>query len=88
MDKRIRIREAIAHAKHNGKKIVRRKLATKMFLNTTEHSAYTCFNNYETGRTTKLDRRQVSVLCRELGVDANFLFGIPPMSNQNDNENG
>ena len=83
-ENRIRIREAIQYAKSQGKKIKKREFAGLIFPYTTERSAVVCLNNYERGATTKMDRIQITELCKRLSVDANFLFGTPPMNiNQN-----
>ena len=88
MENRVRIREAVEYAKEQGKKIDKRIVAAKVFTFRSEDSAYVCFNNYERGKSGKLNRVQVHALCKELNVDANFLFGTPPMSNQTTKENG
>jgi hypothetical protein len=88
MENRIRIREAILHAKKQGKKIKKRDFAGLIFPYTSERSAVVCLNNYERGATTKMDRIQISEISKRLGVDANFLFGTPAMSNLNTHENG
>lgn len=88
MENRIRIREAIHYAKKQGKKIKKREFAGLIFPYTSERSAVVCLNNYERGATTKMDRIQINELSKRLGVDANFLFGTPAMSNLNTHENG
>ena len=75
----IRIREAIKFAKDSGKDVRKGELANKVFLYTSPSSAYQRLYNYSTGESTMIDRRTVNLLCKELGVDANFLFGTPPM---------
>lgn len=88
MDNRIRITEAINFAKRNGKKIKKKDFAGKIFTYTTARSAVVCLNNYERGQSTKMDRQQISIICKETGTDANFLFGTPPMITNNTNEDG
>jgi len=88
MNNRIRISEAINYAKSQGKKIKKKDFAGKIFTYTTARSAVVCLNNYERGQSTKMDRQQISIICKETGVDANFLFGTPPMSTINTNEDG
>lgn len=88
MENRIRIREAVEHAKSQGIKVNKKDLAGKVFPMTTEASAYVRLNNYERGKSGKMNPRQIHVLCKELRVDPNFLFGMKPMSNTKENENG
>ena len=90
-ENRIRIKEAIAHAKQQGRKVKKKEFAGLVFPYTSERSAVVCLNNYERGQSTKMDRQQVTTICKRLGVDSNFLFGTPPMNsitNQNTQENG
>jgi len=79
MENRIRIREAIHYAKKQGKKIKKREFAGLIFPYTSERSAVVCLNNYERSASTKMDRIQITTICKYLGCDANFLFGVPPM---------
>ena len=88
MENRIKIREAILYAKSQGKKIKKRDFAGLIFPYTSERSAVVCLNNYERGHTTKMDRIQITELSKRLGVDANYLFGTPPMQTINTHENG
>jgi len=89
MNNRLRISEAINYAKSQGKKIKKKDFAGKIFTYTTARSAVVCLNNYERGQSTKMDRQQIHTICRETGVDPNFLFGWKtPMSIINTNEDG
>lgn len=88
MDNRIRIREAVQYAKKQGIKINKKLIACKVFMNTSEQSAYVRFNNYERGKSGKMNPVQIRILCNEFKVDANYLFGVKPMSNTKENENG
>jgi len=89
MANRIRITEAINYAKSQGKKIKKMDFAGKIFTYTTARSAVVCLNNYERGQSTKMDKQQIHTICRETGVDPNFLFGWKiPMIITNTNEDG
>lgn len=76
---RIRIKEAVEHAKSQGKKIKKQDLAMEVFPGTTQKSAVVCLNNLERKFTQRVTKVQVVTLSRELSVDANFLFDTPPM---------
>lgn len=82
-ENRIRITEAIEYAKSQGRKIKKMDLAGKVFTFTSQRSAVVRLINYEKGHSTNIDRQKVGILCKELGVDANYLFGTDPMSNLN-----
>jgi hypothetical protein len=88
MENRIRIREAIDYAKSQGKKIKKKEFAGFIFPYTTERSAVVCLNNYERSASTKMDRIQITAICKYLGCDANYLFGTPAMQTINTHENG
>jgi len=91
MTNKIRIRAAVELAKSRGEKIKKNELARKVFPGTTDKSATVCLNNYELGKSTKMDRLQIVAISEALGCDANLLFGTPPMSNintQKENEDG
>jgi transcriptional regulator with XRE-family HTH domain len=88
MENRIRIKEAIAFARREGKKIKKQDLASRIFTYTTPRSAVVRLYNYETGKSTTMDPRQVRIICKELGVDANFLFGTTSMLNINTENDG
>ena len=86
MENRIRIREAFQYAKSRGKTIKKKDFAGLIFPYTSPRSAVVCRNNYERGATTKMDRIQITEICRRLGVDANYLFNTPPMKQANEEE--
>ena len=89
MENRIRIKEAIEYAKSKGIKIKRKDLAKFIFDDaSSEHSAVVCLNNYENGIRTKMDRKQITEICKRLEVDPNYLFNVRPMSNINLKEDG
>lgn len=84
-DNRIRIKEARKRAKDLGLKLRVGKVANKTMLNAPSvESAYQRFNYLQTGETKTIDRRTVHLLCNELHVDPNFLFGWdgPPMESE------
>ena len=79
-ENRIRIREAVAHAKSQGRKVKKPEFAMKVFPGaSTVKSAHTNLNYFESGVHKKMDKLQIVAICDYLGVDSNFLFGTPPM---------
>lgn len=77
-ENRIKLREAIAFAESQGRKIKKKELAERIF-NTPNPTAYNILNNYNRGYFKRLDKEHVKRICEELDVDANFLFDTEPM---------
>ena len=87
-ENRIRIREAIVHAKSQGRTVKKPEFAKKVFPGaSTVKSAHTNLNYFESGVHKKMDRLQIVAICDYLQTDANQLFGVQPI-NQNTQENG
>jgi len=81
MDNRIRIDEAVAYKERlTGKTIKRGLLAQRIFPYSTGSSSYMRLRKYSRGESTNLDPDTVRRICEELSVDANFLFGVKPMT--------
>lgn len=72
----IKINEAIDYARSKGKEITIKDLAMKWWTESEEHTAITNFGNLKSGRSKKIDIDLVPKICKELGVSADFLFGI------------
>ena len=76
----MRIKEAIMFARERGKRIQMQELATKLWPETKSlKGAHRNLNRLMSGTSKRVESWQVEVLCRETGVDANFLFEIEPM---------
>lgn len=86
MENRIRLREAVQIAKDSGNKIRKGVLAMKIFPGTSQESASVRLNNYVLGKSTAMNPETVRRVCGELNCDANFLFGVEPISNKHDRE--
>lgn len=72
---RLRIEEAIAYAKLNGKTVLKKDLASKMFPECNEQTAVVNFGNVISGRTQRIKIDWVRIICTECNVSPNFLFG-------------
>lgn len=71
----IRINEALAFARLNGKKIMKKELAAKLFPNSTTACQQVCFTKICNGNMKRFDPAWVDIICEETGVSPNFLFG-------------
>jgi hypothetical protein len=84
---RIKVKEAYAYAKQNGYTLGPRDLACKVILySKSPGSAYVIHNNYVQGKFTSMTPERVQQYCKELKVDANFLFDVPPMKSDKEKE--
>lgn len=72
----LKLNEAVAYAKKGGKKIRKVDLAVALWTNSSNKTAHTNFSNLAGGKSKKIDIAFVPILCRELGVSADFLFGL------------
>lgn len=72
----IRIDEALARAKREGRVVLKSDLAAKMWPQSTELTQRVNMTNLCSGRTTKISPEWVCIICTELSVSADFLFGL------------
>lgn len=72
----LKINEAIALAKSKGMTISKLELAKKLWPESDDITAKANFCNLASGRSKKINVNAVPVLCTELGVSADYLFGL------------
>jgi ribonucleotide reductase alpha subunit len=72
----LRINEAIARAERNGKKILKKELAAKIWTNSRPEAQAVNMTNLCTGVTQKINPEWIIVICKETGCSADFLLGI------------
>ena len=85
---KIRLNEAIAYAKMNGKEVVKKQLAAKLFPDSTPESQQVNLSYLASGRTKRVTPELIDIICdecgetleltfddEECGVTPNFLFG-------------
>jgi hypothetical protein len=72
---KIRLNEAIAYAKLNGKTVVKKDLAARLFPESTTECQQVKLTNLVRGRTQRVAPEWVDIICEETGVTPNFLFG-------------
>lgn len=70
-----RLKEAVEYAKQN-QRVRKKELAQTMWKNSRPKTAATNFTNLITGKTKMIEIDFIPFLCKELGVTADFLFGL------------
>lgn len=73
---RLRINEAIARADRNGKRIKKKELATLLWPESSAVAQQVNMTKLCNGTTRRVEVKQIEILCKELGCDANYLFGM------------
>lgn len=71
----LRVNEAIAFAKLNGKTVLKKDLAARMFPGIAKGCQQVKFTNIIRGKTKRFAPEWVDIICDETGVTPNFLFG-------------
>ena len=72
----MRIEQAIARAKEQGKKVLKKDLAAKLWPDSTEAGQQVNMTALCSGKTTKINPDWVAIICGMTGCTADFLFGI------------
>lgn len=71
-----RIEEAIARARANGKKVLKKEVAAKLWPDSTEQAQQVNMTKLCTGKTARIAPEWVKIVCDLTGVSADFLLGI------------
>lgn len=72
----LKVNEAIARSEMNGKKILKKDLAAKIWPNSRPEAQAVNMTNLCTGVTKKINPEWIVVICRETGCTADFLLGM------------
>lgn len=72
----IRIEQALARAKEEGRKVMKKELAAKLWPNSSPAARQVNMTGLCNGKTTKIDPEWVAIICNMTGCSADFLFGI------------
>lgn len=72
----IRLEEALARARHNGRTNVKNELIEALWPGQVRATQIVNFNNLLSGRTKRVDVETVQTICAICGVSADWLFGI------------
>lgn len=71
-----RINEAILKAAQNGKKVFKKDLAAKMWPDSTPAAQQVNMTALCSGRKQKVSVEWVTIICKECGCTADYLFGL------------
>jgi hypothetical protein len=72
----MRIEQAIAVAKENGKKVKKKEIAARLWPDSSEAAQQVNMTALCNGKTTKINPAWVGIICEMTGVSADFLFGM------------
>lgn len=72
----LRIEAAIARAKENGKKVLKKDIAAKLWPDSVESAQQVNMTKLCSGRTASIKPEWVVVVCEMTGCTLDFLFGL------------
>lgn len=72
----MRIEQAIARAKEQGKKVLKKDVAAKMWPDSTPAAQQVNMTALCNGKTNKINPDWVNIICEMTGCTADFLFGL------------
>ena len=73
---RLKVKEAIARSEANGKKVLKKDIAARLWEDSSEQSQQVNMTNLVNGTTKKISPDWVIILCEMLDCTANYLFDI------------
>lgn len=79
---RLKVNEAIARSEMNGKKVLKKDIADRLFPGVNPSTKQVNMTNLINGTTRRVKVDWVIILCEMLDCDANFLFGIQPRKDE------
>ena len=71
-----RIEQAIARAKEQGKKVLKKDIAAKLWPDSTQAAQQVNMTALCNGSTARISPEWVAIICEMTGCTADFLFGI------------
>lgn len=72
----IRIEEAIARAKQQGKKVLKKDIAARLWPDSTPVAQQVNITRLCSGKTPRINVDWVNIICEMTGCTADFLFGL------------
>lgn len=72
----MRIEEAIARAKQQGKKVLKKDIAARLWPDSTPVAQQVNITRLCSGKTPRINVEWVNVICEMTGCTADFLFGL------------
>ncbi len=80
----IKLREAIlTYSARIGKKVKDQDVAEMLFPDSSIEARRLNMSKLVNGETKRVDVPMIQRICKELGVDANFLFDVDPVDSKN-----
>ena len=76
MSLRLKVNEAIARSEANGKKVMKKDIAARIWSESTPESQQVNMTNLCSGVTKKINPDWVVILCEMLDCSADYLFGL------------
>ena len=72
----MRIEQALARAKEQGNKVLKKDLAAKLWPDSAPAAQQVNMTSLCAGKTAKINPDWVNIICEMCGCSADFLFGI------------
>lgn len=73
---KLRVNEAIARSETNGKKVLKKDIAARLFEGASESAQQVNMTNLCNGTTKRIVPEWVVIICEMCGCSADYLFGI------------
>lgn len=72
----MRIEQAIARAKEQGNKVMKKDVAARLWPNSSPATQQVNMTTLCNGKTTRINPEWVNIICEMTGCSADFLFGL------------
>lgn len=73
---KLRVNEAIARSEANGKKVLKKDIASRLFEGASESAQQVNMTNLCNGTTKRIVPEWVVIICEMCGCSADYLFGM------------
>lgn len=73
---KLRVNEAIARSEANGKKVLKKDIAARLFEDASESAQQVNMTNLCNGTTKRIVPEWVVIICEMCGCSADYLFGM------------
>lgn len=73
---KLRVNEAIARSEANGKKVLKKDIAARLFEGVSESAQQVNMTNLCNGTTKRIVPEWVVIICEMCGCSADYLFGM------------
>lgn len=73
---KLRVNEAITHSEANGKKVLKKDIAARLFEGASKSAQQVNMTNLCNGTTKRIVPEWVVIICEMCGCSADYLFGL------------